>query len=100
MLRLEASGVVLSVLERWFSAPARYGMFDETGSDVACAAGKSQRIQHRIKLGAAVGGARMLGEADGQPRQGLVQVPGEGAVLRSEERRVGKECRSRWSPYH
>ena len=25
----------------------------------------------------------------------------EGAkVLRSEERRVGKECRSRWSPYH
>ena len=26
---------------------------------------------------------------------------GEDAViLRSEERRVGKECRSRWSPYH
>ena len=22
------------------------------------------------------------------------------AYLRSEERRVGKECRSRWSPYH
>ena len=21
-------------------------------------------------------------------------------ILRSEERRVGKECRSRWSPYH
>ena len=21
-------------------------------------------------------------------------------ALRSEERRVGKECRSRWSPYH
>src|SRR5256884_9972481 len=21
-------------------------------------------------------------------------------VMRSEERRVGKECRSRWSPYH
>ena len=21
-------------------------------------------------------------------------------TLRSEERRVGKECRSRWSPYH
>src|SRR5260370_38241295 len=29
--------------------------------------------------------------------------PNEGAgleVARSEERRVGKECRSRWSPYH
>src|SRR5437667_7806105 len=23
-----------------------------------------------------------------------------GTRLRSEERRVGKECRSRWSPYH
>ena len=22
------------------------------------------------------------------------------AFIRSEERRVGKECRSRWSPYH
>ena len=22
------------------------------------------------------------------------------APVRSEERRVGKECRSRWSPYH
>ena len=22
------------------------------------------------------------------------------ALARSEERRVGKECRSRWSPYH
>ena len=21
-------------------------------------------------------------------------------IMRSEERRVGKECRSRWSPYH
>src|SRR5256886_2001228 len=26
--------------------------------------------------------------------------PGEDIVMRSEERRVGKECRSRWSPYH
>src|SRR2546430_10112252 len=24
----------------------------------------------------------------------------DAAVMRSEERRVGKECRSRWSPYH
>ena len=25
---------------------------------------------------------------------------GQARVGRSEERRVGKECRSRWSPYH
>ena len=29
-----------------------------------------------------------------------VAVKGAGTVVRSEERRVGKECRSRWSPYH
>ena len=28
-------------------------------------------------------------------------MPGlDGLETRSEERRVGKECRSRWSPYH
>ena len=32
----------------------------------------------------------------------LLVTPVLGAILllRSEERRVGKECRSRWSPYH
>src|ERR1035438_10728682 len=37
-------------------------------------------------------------------RQDGLQVPGEtiaaAADIRSEERRVGKEGRSRWSPYH
>ena len=28
------------------------------------------------------------------------KIEAEMKVLRSEERRVGKECRSRWSPYH
>ena len=28
------------------------------------------------------------------------QAPARQAAMRSEERRVGKECRSRWSPYH
>src|SRR3954449_4215968 len=32
-----------------------------------------------------------------QPRPVGTQPP---PLLRSEERRVGKECRSRWSPYH
>src|SRR3712207_9561746 len=34
---------------------------------------------------------------DGARRPGTVGRPFPG---RSEERRVGKECRSRWSPYH
>ena len=30
----------------------------------------------------------------------LAGQPGDRGFSRSEERRVGKECRSRWSPYH
>src|SRR2546427_8214313 len=33
-------------------------------------------------------------------RTALVQGPNNTVQTRSEERRVGKECRSRWSPYH
>ena len=29
-----------------------------------------------------------------------VHLAGNSSAERSEERRVGKECRSRWSPYH
>src|ERR1035441_6919534 len=36
-----------------------------------------------------------LGASDGGVEEG-----GYGVGGRSEERRVGKECRSRWSPYH
>ena len=31
---------------------------------------------------------------------GTTLMTAEIAATRSEERRVGKECRSRWSPYH
>src|SRR5205823_3117432 len=39
-----------------------------------------------------------------QVRRSVDQIPGYpgtlGELARSEERRVGKECRSRWSPHH
>ena len=41
-------------------------------------------------------------ETDGVNKATLLRVPvryGD-SIWRSEERRVGKECRSRWSPYH
>src|SRR2546427_3646591 len=44
------------------------------------------------------------GEALVQRREHLPRADDRAAAahprLRSEERRVGKECRSRWSPYH
>src|SRR5438477_7877290 len=76
----------------------------------------SREYEHRLLL---VGGAR------GQPWQTALELPHPSGLfyderrdelivsstrtpnqifffrrLRSEERRVGKECRSRWSPYH
>jgi len=45
-------------------------------------------------------GSRVLVGTDGPLPAPLKPVGGEGDERRSEERRVGKECRSRWSPYH
>src|SRR5260221_353995 len=53
---------------------------------------------HTVKL---KGGATIKGAS--AESQGLVTNNGTLEVsgpARSEERRVGKECRSRWSPYH
>src|SRR5256885_14468419 len=58
--------------------------------------------------------AAIIGEVDGvrllsrdtverarKPQtDGLPEIEPGPYPLRSEERRVGKECRSRWSPYH
>src|SRR3712207_7252272 len=56
-------------------------------------AGLEQR-EHR-------GGDRLGGPGGDQHLVGrVVAVPAEALHVRSEERRVGKECRSRWSPYH
>ena len=42
-----------------------------------------------------------VGSHGGQSRQMMeVFENQEFGSIRSEERRVGKECRSRWSPYH
>ena len=35
-----------------------------------------------------------------EPRLPQADFPEHHHDFRSEERRVGKECRSRWSPYH
>ena len=34
------------------------------------------------------------------PKGGVIFLAGVAVPVRSEERRVGKECRSRWSPDH
>ena len=39
-------------------------------------------------------------DADGLKERIRYFMNGTTLMMRSEERRVGKECRSRWSPYH
>ena len=44
---------------------------------------------------------RIIFHSDGEARARQTDVPVDEILgIRSEERRVGKECRSRWSPYH
>ena len=52
------------------------------------------RIRSVRELGAA------LGVNPNTIMRSYEQLQNDGILLRSEERRVGKECRSRWSPYH
>src|SRR5260370_19963109 len=46
------------------------------------------------------GAFKITGTATPAPLKANVRVVTKRLDLRSEERRVGKECRSRWSPYH
>ena len=39
-------------------------------------------------------------ELNVEMREGQLVISAKKEEIRSEERRVGKECRSRWSPYH
>src|ERR1022692_1694108 len=58
---------------------------------------RSEDIRPRAVIGHEIG---ILPSHLGGVREAIVLRPVEPAIYRSEERRVGKECRSRWSPYH
>src|SRR2546430_13088618 len=58
-----------------------------------------ERLDPRGVLHRAIGTELDVGR-DAQVQVLAQPVAHEAARARSEERRVGKECRSRWSPYH
>ena len=57
----------------------------------------SYRLVVSEKPSVAMAYAKVLGATN--RKDGYMEGNGY-LVSRSEERRVGKECRSRWSPYH
>src|SRR3712207_8989103 len=78
---------------------------DVCSSDLVDNLGRTRRVR-RHRPGAPVDG---LGTTRKNPTKTLVRsggvtvdkfLPATRRTTRSEERRVGKECRSRWSPYH
>src|SRR5689334_25050212 len=64
------------------------------------------RLLGRNGLGGEHEGQGLLGADEARQDPGAARIRHEGDLgegllqVRSEERRVGKECRSRWSPYH
>src|SRR2546422_176158 len=93
----------------------RAGRRPPSGAGAAATVGcvKNQLGPHPVRRRAAVGPAESSGErpctaaTSGSAASSPSSPPSSGGAFswhrvccRSEERRVGKECRSRWSPYH
>src|SRR2546430_13520670 len=90
---LTVTGVQTCALPIWVLAPAR-----RPAARIADAYAAPPPAE------AAPGPVVILGaerkQRDGGGRDAHHTRVGEVSAPRSEERRVGKECRSRWSPYH
>ena len=67
----------------------------EAGAKVAAAARNEEKLAALVTEIVATGGEAFAVKMDVADAE---QV--KSGFKRSEERRVGKECRSRWSPYH
>src|SRR2546425_2257037 len=114
-LIMVSARVVASVVLSWYSFfffQAEDGIRDKLVTGVqTCALPISRQAADRVllrRVRAARLGANLF-RRPRSPRRGPMQGgfgPGRPArrrrpvLYRSEERRVGKECRSRWSPYH
>src|SRR5688572_26450805 len=75
----------------WSAAPADTPRTTVLGNTFVAPAGWTMTVR---------GPATILEAPEGGSFLVLVDIPVKDAASRSEERRVGKECRSRWSPYH
>ena len=59
------------------------------------------KLSHQAPTLYDVGPKEEIAEFEELMRKTIADIVSEASsVARSEERRVGKECRSRWSPYH
>src|SRR5205807_3292609 len=91
----------ISMLFFFFSSRRRHTRLQGDWSSDVCSSDLHGRLQAAVH--AAVEDARDAGTQLVGPGRYLRRprrLQGDRTEGRSEERRVGKECRSRWSPYH
>src|SRR3712207_9421902 len=79
----------------FFSSRRRHTRYWRDWSSDVCSSDLT--AGHGARAGGAAGVRGRRGRGAGGARGGGLH---RGVGGRSEERRVGKECRSRWSPYH
>src|SRR5256885_6307571 len=101
--------LVVFMFSFFFSSRRRHTRLQGDWSSDVCSSDLSSYPPHKHDLHRVDAAGRLL-EADLEevyfykiaPSHGyaIQRVYTSDARLRSEERRVGKECRSRWSPYH
>src|SRR2546426_1299261 len=111
MLRI-AFGVALLLLIFFFSSRRRHTRLQGDWSSDVCSSDlwnwpeAERHFTRAIEINPSLAFAHhdyaFFQVAMGRTEQGLSTLRRAIALdpLRSEERRVGKECRSRWSPYH
>ena len=76
---------------------AVYALISDAGSRAAGRGLSGERLR-MVRVGAV---AAVVGDVARRPAPTEAKLRAYTTLLaRSEERRVGKECRSRWSPYH
>src|SRR3712207_7800109 len=86
------------ILFFFFSSRRRHTRYwRDWSSDVCSSDLRLDHLCHRERLARACDSKQHL---VGVARAQTVKKRRDSRLLRSEERRVGKECRSRWSPYH
>ena len=68
--------------------------------DLVIALVKRTRLETIVEKAAELGARRVQPVITERTNADHTRVDRLRAIGRSEERRVGKECRSRWSPYH
>ena len=70
------------------------------GREIVNQVQEAQRVPYRINPKRNIPRHILIKLSKIKYKENILKAATEKQQIRSEERRVGKECRSRWSPYH